>query len=65
MLWLLMRQLEKHARLAGCRVIRLETSIHQPQMIRLYLRHGYRQRGPFFPYDDDPLSVYMEKTIAG
>ncbi|ACT08166.1 GCN5-related N-acetyltransferase [Dickeya chrysanthemi Ech1591] len=61
----LMRQLEKQARLAGCRVLRLETGIHQPQAIRLYQRHGYRLCSPFFPYGDDPLSVYMEKTLEG
>ncbi|NKI76307.1 GNAT family N-acetyltransferase [Dickeya sp. CFBP 2040] len=60
----LMRQLEQQARLAGCQVIRLETGIHQPQAIRLYQRHGYRLCGPFFPYGDDPLSVYMEKMLT-
>ncbi|UCZ76497.1 GNAT family N-acetyltransferase [Dickeya zeae] len=59
----LLRQLEKQALLAGCQVIRLETGIHQPQAIRLYQRHGYHLRGPFLPYGDDPLSVYMEKRM--
>ncbi|SLM61859.1 hypothetical protein DAQ1742_00792 [Dickeya aquatica] len=45
-------------------IIRLKTGIHQPQAIRLYLRHGYRVRGLFPRYDDDPLSVYMEKTLV-
>lgn len=60
----LLRQLEKRAHQAGCWVIRLETGIHQPQAIRLYRRHGYQIRGPYPPYGDDPLSVYMEKTLA-
>ncbi|MEI7065013.1 hypothetical protein WCU84_15245 [Dickeya chrysanthemi] len=37
----------------------------ESQAIRLYQRHGYRLCSPFFPYGDDPLSVYMEKTLEG
>lgn len=30
----------------------------------LYLRHGFRFRGPFPPYAEDPNSVFMERRLA-
>jgi putative acetyltransferase len=30
----------------------------------LYQRYGFRFRGPFPPYADDPNSVFMEKRLA-
>jgi putative acetyltransferase len=30
---------------------------------QLYLRHGFRVRGPFGDYADDPNSVFMEKEL--
>jgi putative acetyltransferase len=44
-------------------VLRLETGTRQPAAIALYERAGFRRRGPFGSYRDDPLSVYMEKPI--
>jgi putative acetyltransferase len=49
----------------GCRVLRLETGPYQPDAIGLYERCGFARRGPFGAYADDPLSVFMEKTLAG
>jgi putative acetyltransferase len=43
--------------------LRLETGIHQDAAIRLYESVGFRRRGPFGSYRDDPLSVFMEKPL--
>lgn len=34
------------------------------QALLLYERLGYPRCGPFGAYPDDPLSVFMEKTVA-
>jgi putative acetyltransferase len=44
-------------------VLRLETGVKQHAAIRLYERAGFRRRGPFGSYRDDPLSVFMEKAL--
>ncbi|HEX6111636.1 MAG TPA: GNAT family N-acetyltransferase [Geminicoccaceae bacterium] len=43
--------------------LRLETGIKQQAAIRLYEAAGFRRRGPFGRYRDDPLSVFMEKPL--
>jgi putative acetyltransferase len=43
--------------------LRLETGIKQDAAIRLYEDAGFRRRGPFGSYRDDPLSVFMEKPL--
>jgi putative acetyltransferase len=60
---LLMKQLEEHALESGLCVLRLETGVKQPEALGLYQRLGYRLRGPFGRYTNDPLSVYMEKVV--
>jgi putative acetyltransferase len=45
--------------------LRLETGIHQHAALRLYRTAGYREIGPFGGYRPDPLSVFMEKRLAG
>lgn len=59
-----MDDLESRARAAGFTVARLEPGISQPEALGLYARAGYRRRGPFGDYADDPLSVFMEKALA-
>ncbi|MEP6504123.1 MAG: GNAT family N-acetyltransferase, partial [Betaproteobacteria bacterium] len=49
---------------AGCRVLQLETGPFQPAALALYAAFGYARRGPYGHYADDPLSVFMEKTLA-
>jgi putative acetyltransferase len=44
-------------------MLRLETGIKQEPAIRLYESAGFRRRGPFGSYRDDPLSVFMEKPL--
>lgn len=48
----------------GCHRFRLETGIHQHAALAFYTKAGYARRGPFADYGPDPLSVFMEKTIA-
>jgi putative acetyltransferase len=43
--------------------LRLETGVKQLAAIRLYEVAGFRRRGPFGSYADDPLSVFMEKSL--
>lgn len=56
--------LESSARQRGFPLMRLETGVSQPEALRLYERAGYVRRGPFGSYGPDPLSVFMEKSIA-
>ena len=42
---------------------RLETGIHQKEALALYKRRGYIKIGPFGDYNEDPLSVFMEKRL--
>jgi len=57
----LLTHLECAAAKRGVSVFRLETGYLQPEAIGLYARCGYRRRGPFGEYTDDPNSVFMEK----
>lgn len=58
----LLGMLEAEALQRGCRQFMLETGPSQPEAIGLYERLGYRVRGPYGDYRDDPLSVFMEKA---
>jgi len=58
----LLGMLETEALARGCRQFMLETGPSQPEAIGLYERLGYRVRGPYGGYRDDPLSVFMEKA---
>ena len=58
----IMRYLEDEMRCRKVEWMRLETGIHQPEAIALYRKLGYRERGPFGAYREDPLSVFMEKS---
>lgn len=61
----LLRRLEDEARQAGARVLRLETGPLQAAALALYRRHGYRERGPFGDYREDPASsLFMEKELT-
>jgi putative acetyltransferase len=56
--------LESAAKTEGARVLRLETGVRQPEALALYRRRGYTERGPFAPYQPDPLSTFFEKRIG-
>ena len=47
----------------GVATLRLETGIRQDAAIRLYESAGFRRRGPFGSYRDDPQSMFMEKPL--
>ncbi|MDH0863804.1 GNAT family N-acetyltransferase [Mitsuaria sp. GD03876] len=57
----LLNLLEAEAAAKGCTVFLLETGYLQPEAIGLYERLGYRSRGPFGAYAEDPNSVFMGK----
>jgi putative acetyltransferase len=59
----LMAAIEDAARVAGFKIARLETGIHQPEALGLYRAIGYHIRGPFGDYRLDPLSLFMEKML--
>jgi putative acetyltransferase len=60
----LMARLEADLVELGIGLARLETGIHQPEALALYRRLGYVERGPFGAYAPDPLSAFLEKTLA-
>lgn len=60
----LLCHLEDHARGAKCRVLRLETGIHQVAAIAFYERAGFSRIRPFPPYKPDPVSLFFEKRLA-
>lgn len=59
----LMQAAEQAARQSDLSAIRLETGIHQPEAIALYHRLGYVDIEPFDDYQQDPLSLFMEKRL--
>jgi putative acetyltransferase len=56
--------LEAAARRSGIGRLRLETGTRQPDAVALYRATGFREVPPFAGYPDDPLSVFMEKTLS-
>ena len=62
---LIMDALEREAATLGIERMQLETGIKQPEAITLYRKFGYVERGPFGAYKPDPLSLFMEKRLAG
>jgi len=61
---LLLQQLESIAAGSGVRVLRLETGVRNPEALGLYRAAGFVEIGPFGSYRPDPLSVFMEKSLA-
>jgi len=59
----IMRALEEELLERDIRIVRLETGIRQPEALGLYFRLGYAERAAFGAYDEDPLSVFMEKDL--
>jgi len=60
----ILARLEKLAIGSDCKFLRLETGIHQQPAIALYQQCGYEQCEPFPPYKEDPLSVFMSKSLS-
>ncbi|MDR3495252.1 MAG: GNAT family N-acetyltransferase [Ancalomicrobiaceae bacterium] len=61
---LLMAAIEASARADAVAVLRLETGIYNDAALTLYRRLGFAEIGPFPPYRDDPLSVFMQKVLV-
>jgi putative acetyltransferase len=59
----LMDALEEKAVQEGFSEARLETGIHQNEALRLYQKLGYEKTEPFGSYQEDPLSVFMQKKL--
>lgn len=59
----MLETLESTARLRGCPELRLETGPYQPAALAFYESSGYRRRAPFGIYRDDPLSVFLQKSL--
>ena len=59
----ILSSLERTTVSEGKRLMRLETGHTLYAAHRLYARHGFKKRGPFGDYPDDPLSLFMEKAI--
>jgi putative acetyltransferase len=60
----LLMALERSAFEAGVGIIRLETGVRQSEAISLYQQSGYIEIPPFGRYAEDPLSVFMEKSVG-
>jgi GNAT superfamily N-acetyltransferase len=59
----ILNRLAEHARANSITTLRLETGIYQVEAIGLYAGCGFRRRGPFGDYKNDPNTVYFEKEI--
>jgi putative acetyltransferase len=60
----ILMHLEAKAATEALAAMRLETGIDQADALALYRSAGYVERGPFGAYRPDPLSVFMEKSLA-
>ena len=60
----LLTLLESEAARRGCAEVRLETGPYQPEALAFYTRRGYARRGPYGGYRDDPLSVFMARSLS-
>lgn len=59
----LLAVLESEARTQKCSHVMLETGYLQSDAISFYERSGYQRRSPFGRYEDDPNSVFLEKSL--
>ncbi|NDL63978.1 GNAT family N-acetyltransferase [Acerihabitans arboris] len=60
----LLAGLEDWARRDALPALYLETGIYQMDAVGLYEKHGFVRTGPFGDYQEDPLSIYMRKTVT-
>lgn len=59
----MLNHLAEYVRTRQVTVLRLETGIYEVEAIGLYEAFGFRRRSSFGEYQEDPLSVYLEKSI--
>jgi putative acetyltransferase len=60
----LLRALESASAASGCKLLKLETGPFQPEALGLYDSLGYARCGPYGGYANDPLSVFMQKSLS-
>jgi len=60
---ILMAHLEEQARIKGLQSVKLETGNKLAAAVALYKSLGYTVCGKFGPYEDDPVSTFMEKAL--
>jgi putative acetyltransferase len=60
----MLEEIEAIASHSGERLLRLEMGAAQPEAMALYRSAGFTEIGPFGSYGPDPLSVFMEKSLA-
>jgi putative acetyltransferase len=61
----LLRAAEATAVTHGLDVVRMEVGVRNTAGQALYRRFGYSERGPFPPYGPSPISLFLEKRLAG
>lgn len=59
----LLARLEEQARAEGLGALLLESGIHQPEALGLYRKAGFADRGPYACYEENGVSVFMEKPL--
>lgn len=59
----LMAHLENQAKAQGLQTVKLETGSKLAAAVALYKSLGYSVCGKFGPYEDDPVSLFMEKAL--
>ena len=57
-------RLAQHARDRQVNLLRLETGIYQTEAIGLYERYGFERRSSFGDYQENPLTIFFEKSIV-
>jgi putative acetyltransferase len=59
----LLARLEEQARAERLTALLLESGIHQHEALALYRKAGFADRGPYAGYEDNGVSVFMEKPL--
>jgi putative acetyltransferase len=59
----LLQAVEKAAGETGIKQILLEVGIRNTSGYALYVRSGYKERGPFGSYKPSPISRFLEKSL--
>jgi putative acetyltransferase len=59
----LVQAIETAAAQDGVRQLFLETGVKSHEALGLYRRIGFKQCGPFGSYANDPLSIFMVKSL--
>lgn len=60
---LIMMALEQYLHENNVYIARLETGIYQPESLALYRKLGYKECAIFGTHNENPHSIFMEKTL--